>query len=458
MLNTVHRKMYLVNISSKIVVGIYLLTVICLLLVSCTQKTLFKKLSSDDTGIKFNNAIVENDSINPINVEYTYNGGGVAVGDFNKDGLPDLYFTASVSSNKLYLNKGNLRFEDVTDSAGVSGRGEWSNAATVIDINNDGYEDIYVCTTIKSDPQQRRNLLYINEGKQTDGVPRFKEMASEYGLADTSYAVHAAFLDYDNDGDLDMYLVTTKIAKRASTSFIIRDTSKMDIDKLYRNDWNAQLNHPVFTDVSKEAGINLHGFGLGIAVTDINKDGWKDIYVTNDFFGSDHFYINNKNGTFTDSIKEYFKHISQNAMGCDIADINNDGLEDVITLDMDPEDNFRKKTNLSNGNYYIYQRMLNDSLELQYVRNTLQLNQGNYYNPIDKTTRPVFAEIGFYAGIEATDWSWSPSVADFNNDGLRDIIITNGYAKDIIKVACHGFVTAINGEKESLRKIVALVV
>ena len=408
-----------------------LVAALCLLLVSCNHKTLFKKLSADETGITFNNAIKENDSLNPLDLEFIYNGGGVAVGDFNKDGLPDLYFTASTTSNKLYLNKGNLKFEDVTGKAGVSGEGEWSNAASVVDINNDGYEDIYVCTTIKSDPQQRRNLLYINQGKQTDGIPRFKEMAAEYGLADTSFSVHAAFLDYDGDGDLDMYLVTTKLAKRGSTNFGQRDTSSEDYDHLYRNDWNAALKHPVFTDVSKAAGIHEHGYGLGIAIADINKDGWKDIFVTNDFFSSDHLYINNKNGTFTNEVKDYFKHTARNAMGNTIADINNDGLEDVFTVDMNPEDNYRKKKNMSGYNYYEYQRMLYDSIELQYVRNTMQLNMGPRVTGNDSIGAPVFGDISFMTGTSETDWSWNPSIADFDNDGNNDLIITNGYPRDV---------------------------
>ena len=353
------------------------------------------------------------------------------MGDFNKDGLPDLYFTASTTGNKLYINKGNLKFEDVTATAAVSGEGMWSNAASVIDINGDGYEDIYVCTTIKSDPKQRRNLLYINQGKQSDNIPRFKEMAAEYGLADTSYSVHAAFLDYDNDGDLDMYLVTTKLAKRSSASFAIKDTSTADMDKLFRNDWNAQLGHPVFTDVSKQAGIADHGFGLGIAVTDINRDGWKDIYVTNDFFGSDHLYINNKNGTFSEHVRDYFKHTSRNAMGNDVADINNDGLADIFTVDMNPESNYRKKKNMGGNNYYEYQSMLFENVMLQYVRNTMQLNMGPRINSNDSVGAPVFSDISFYTGTAETDWSWNPSVDDFDNDGNRDLIITNGYPRDV---------------------------
>ena len=418
-----------------------LLLALCAFFVACNNNTLFKKLSSSQTGITFSNAVTENDSINPLDLEFLYNGGGVAVGDFNNDGLPDLYFTASTTSNKLYLNRGNLKFEDITGKAGVTGDGAWSNGASVIDINNDGYEDIYVCNTIKQAPQQRRNFLYINQGKQADNIPRFKEMAAEYGLADTSYSVQAAFLDYDNDGDLDMYLVTTKLARRSAASFAPKDTSSADMDKLFRNDWNAQLNHPVFTDVSKAAGIAQHGSGLGIAITDINRDGWKDIYVTNDFFGSDHLYINNKNGTFTDEVRDYFKHTSRNAMGNDIADINNDGLADLVSVDMNPEDNYRKKKNMDGNNYYQYQSMLFENTMLQYVRNTMQLNMGPRVGSNDSVGPPVFSDISFYTGTAETDWSWNPSIADFDNDGARDLIITNGYPRDVTD---HDFISFRN--------------
>ncbi len=279
--------------------------------------------------------------------------------------------------------------------------------------------------------QQRRNLLYINNGKQADNIPRFTEMAEDYGLADTSYSVHAAFFDYDNDGDLDMYLLTTKLAKRSSASFSQVDRSDADMDKLFRNDGNAGLNHPHFTDVSAEAGIRHHGFGLGVAIADINKDGWKDIYVTNDFFGSDHMYINNKNGTFSEEVRNYFKHTARNAMGNDIADINNDGLADIISVDMNPEDNYRKKKNMSGNNYYEYQSMLYENLMLQYVRNTLQLNMGPRVNGNDSIGQPIFSDVSFYTGTAETDWSWNPSIADFDNDGNRDIIITNGYPRDV---------------------------
>ncbi|MEO6548760.1 MAG: VCBS repeat-containing protein [Ferruginibacter sp.] len=397
------------------------------------QSTLFKIHASSETGINFNNQVTENDSINPINMEFLYNGGGVAVGDFNNDGLPDLYFTASTSSNKMYLNKGNFKFQDITEKAGVNGDGRWCNAASVVDINNDGLADIYVCASIKKQGNLRRNLFYVNQGVNKDGIPTFKEMAQPYGLGDTSLSVHAAFFDYDNDGDLDIYLVTTKLTQRDATQFVdkVGDTTHKDYDKLFRNDWNDSLKHPVFTDVSVAAGIRHSGYGLGINIADIDNDGWKDIYVTNDFYGSDLLYMNNRNGTFTEKVRSVLKHTSQNAMGNDIADINNDGLADIIAVDMNPEDNFRKKKNMSGNNYFIYQNMMNGFYMLQYVRNTLQLNQGRVLNANDSIGDPVFSDISFLAGVAETDWSWNPSLADFDNDGNRDIIITNGYPKDV---------------------------
>ncbi len=416
---------------------------------SCHPKPpLFNKIAASASGIHFNNTIIENDSINPIDLDFLYNGGGVAMGDFNNDGLPDLYFTASTVSNKLYLNKGGLSFTDITATAKVSGEGSWCNAASVADINNDGWQDIYVCTSIKSNPEQRKNLLYMNQGLNREGVPVFKEMAAAYGLADTSYSVHAAFFDYDNDGDLDMYLLTTRLAKSESVIFSSNKTENntADVDKLYRNDWNDTLQHPVFTDVSKQAGITDVGFGLGVAIADINRDGWKDIYISNDFFGSDQLYINNKNGSFTNEIRAYCKHTSQNAMGNDIADINNDGLADIISVDMNPEDNYRKKTNMSSNNYFIYQNMLYEKLELQYVRNTLQLNSGPVPGSNDSVQHPVFSDIAFYTGTAETDWSWSPLLADVDNDGNRDILITNGYPRDVTD---HDF-TAFRGKARNL--------
>jgi hypothetical protein len=244
---------------------------------SCNQSnTLFKKLTSARTGITFNNRIIEDDTLNPIDLEFLYNGNGVVSGDFNNDGLTDLYFTASRVSNKLYLNKGDFKFRDVTEEAHVDGETRWCNAGSAVDINNDGLLDIYVCASIVKNPSLRTNLFYINQGINKNGVPVFKEMAQEYNLADTGYSVHAAFFDYDNDGDLDMYLLQTKLANRQTSRFSdnFGDTSKTDVDKLFRNDWSDSLKHPVFTDVSKQANVVETGFGLGVNITDFNNDGW----------------------------------------------------------------------------------------------------------------------------------------------------------------------------------------
>lgn len=408
--------------------------IICFFTFSCKESaSLFKKLSAGHTSVTFNNVITESDSINPLDMEYLYNGGGVAVGDFNNDGKPDLYFTASQVENKLYLNEGDFKFKDVTSTANVKGNGRWCNSASVVDINNDGQLDIYVCTTVKKNTGERANLFFINQGNNDEGIPVFKEMAKELNLADTGFSVHAAFFDYDRDGDLDVYLATTGLAQRNATRF---DGNANDLrqnlsDKLYRNEGSDSLGHPFFSDVSEEAGIKDVGYALGIAVSDVNNDGWKDIYITNDFYSSDLLYINNGNGTFTDKAGICFKHTSQNAMGNDIADINNDGLQDIIAVDMNPEDNFRKKKNMNGANYFVYQSMLRGDYVLQYVRNTLQLNNGLIQKDSGNVSLPSFSDISFYAGIAETDWSWNPSLADFDNDGFKDLIITNGYPKDV---------------------------
>lgn len=424
----------IVMTGKQVVRKLYVAVIGIFCLISCSKsKSLFQRIKSSSSGIFFQNLIVENDSVNPIDLEFLYNGGGVAVGDFNNDGLPDLYFTASTVSNKLYINKGNLKFKDVTNESGTTGEHMWCSSATVVDINNDGLEDIYVCTSIKKDSLMRRNLLYINKGVAPGkDYPTFQESAKEYRLADTSYSVVAAFADFDNDEDLDMFLVTTKLTERSTANIRInKDSSRTDIDKLYINEWDGTLNHPVFKEVNKQANINAHGFGLGVAVADINLDGWKDIYVTNDFFGSDNLYINNKNGTFDEKINTYLKHTSENSMGVDIGDINNDGLADILSVDMNPEDNYRKKKNMNSGNYYVFQSMINEKIALQYVRNTLQLNMGPRINSNDSVGDPVFGDISFYTNVAETDWSWNPSIADFDNDGNRDIIITNGYPRDV---------------------------
>ena len=378
--------------------------------------------------------IDDNDSLNVLDVENIYNGGGVGIADFNNDGLQDIYFTGNTVSNKLYLNKGDLKFEDITDAAGVGGEGRWSRGVSVVDINNDGLQDIYVCATILADSVKRENLLYINKGTNEKGIPVFTNMAAAYRLNDPSHSTMAAFFDYDNDGDLDMYLLINEINKNEFPNKfrpVFKNSENPNTDKLFRNDWNESLKHPVFTDVSKQAGITIEGYGHGVTICDINKDGWKDIYVTNDFMPENILYINNQNGTFSNREQDYFKHTSSNAMGQDVIDINNDGLADVIELDMSPEDNYRKKMMLSPITYRKFQLSDLYGLQYQYVRNTLQINQGPHVLENDSIGHPVFSDIGFLAGIAETDWSWTPLVADFDNDSYRDMIITNGFPKDV---------------------------
>ena len=402
---------------------------------ACGKRTAFQLISGDKSGIHFNNTIAESDSINPIDMVNMYNGGGVGIGDFNGDGLPDIYFTGNMVSNKLYLNKGNFVFEDITDAAGVGGQGEWCRGVSVVDINNDGLPDIYLSENIYTDPRKRTNLLYVNQGVDAKGVPHFKEMAAEYGLADTLYSTMAYFFDYDNDGDLDMYLAVNNIPRKYPGIAVFRpiasDGSGFSTGHLFKNVWSDSLKHPVFVDVSKEAGITIEGFGHAATIADINHDGWKDIYVTNDFIGPDILYINNHDGTFTDRSKEYFKHTSATSMGQDIEDINNDGLPDLYELDMNPPGNYRKKIFLANNSYQTYELSDQFGYQYQYVRNCLQLNQGPRVNGMDSIGAPVFSEISMYSGVAETDWSWTPMLADFDNDGFRDMIVTGGYPKDI---------------------------
>lgn len=377
---------------------------------------------------------MENDSLNPLSKVNVYNGGGVGVGDFNNDGLQDIYFAGNMVSNKLYLNKGDMKFEDVTAEAGVGGKGGWGRGIAVVDINNDGRPDIYVCNTLLNDPAKRMNLLYVNQGPDKNGIPHFKEMAKEYGLDINVHATMASFFDYDNDGDLDMYLTINEVAAKDNTSVFrktVRDATAHSTGRLYRNDWDPVLKHGVFHDVSKQAGITIEGYGHAASTVDINKDGWKDIYVTNDFYTSNILYINNHDGTFTDRSKEYFKHTSLSAMGQDVEDINNDGLADVVELDMNPPDNYRKKMFMSPNNYQQLQNFDLMGYQYQYTRNTLQLNQGPRVGQNDSVGAPAFSEISFMAGISQTDWSWGPLVTDFDNDGYRDLIITTGYPRDV---------------------------
>lgn len=396
----------------------------------CEKKspTLFELVSEKKSGITFKNVITESDSLNILTYEYIYNGGGVAIADFDNDGLEDIYFTGNMVNNALYRNKGEMKFEDITSSAGVSAEGLWCSGVNIVDINLDGKKDIYVTVTKNPDSEKRKNLLYINE--TVGDKISFSEKASEYGVADTSFSMNSIFFDYDNDGDLDLLVINNKLLERNDVSTYKRELHAKEsgrVDKLFRNDFDNKKGHAFFTDVSEQAGIVYEGFSLGVNICDINNDGWKDIYITNDFISNDLLYINNQDGTFSNKLSEYIKHTSFSAMGNDISDINNDGKPDIIALDMLPESNYRKKTMVAPNNYTNYINNLTFGYTHQHVRNTLQINMG--VDPYKK--HPVFSEIAMLSGIEATDWSWAPLIADFDLDGYRDIIITNGFPKDI---------------------------
>jgi hypothetical protein len=413
-----------------------LFIILSLAFVACDQKqTLFKKVSSSHSGIEFNNQIVENDSINPLDVVNIYNGGGVGIGDFNNDGLQDIYLTGNMVPSKLYLNKGDFHFEDITAKAGVDGMGRWARGVSIVDINNDGLADIYICNTIYKDSLRRRNILYVNQGADKEGIPHFKDMAAAYGLDIHVQSTMASFFDYDNDGDLDMYLTVNEASYGYNTAVFAKrnETSNAGPNRgrLFRNDMDPALKHGVFHDVSDSAGMTYNGYGHAATICDINNDGWKDIYVSDDFLSNNILYINNHDGTFSNRVKEYFKHTSFNSMGQDVVDINNDGLPDVIELDMNPPDNYRKKMMMATSNYLTYQNFENYGYQFQYVRNVLALNQGPGVGDNDTIGAPVFSDIAFMSGISQTDWSWTPLVTDFDNDGYRDLVITNGFPKDV---------------------------
>src|ERR1700730_11601752 len=387
------------------------------LLFSCRNdsKTVFTLLDNNKTGIHFNNINVENEQINILTYEYLYNGGGVAIGDINNDGLKDIYFTSNNLQNKLYLNKGNMQFEDITEKSGTGCEKGWKTGGTMADVNGDGFLDIYVCKSADANPENRRNILLINNGNST-----FTDKAKEYGLDDAGYSTQAAFFDYDNDGDLDMFLLNHSLIEVSNTIGIdpvIRNARNQNYsDKLFRNDGGK------FTDVSAEAGIKggMANYGLGIVISDFNNDGWQDVYVTNDYAENDHLYINNRNGTFSDSVYTSLDHLSNFSMGADIADINADGLQDICTLDMLPEDNKRQKLLYGPNEYDKFNLFVKSGLHYQYMRNMLHLNDGN----------GRFSEIGQLAGVSNTDWSWAPLIADFDNDGYPDLFVSNGYKRD----------------------------
>lgn len=396
-------------------IGYVLLSFLWLILSFCSsdQPQVFKRMPSSRTGISFNNHIVEDDQYNVQQYMNIYTGAGVAVGDINNDGLTDLYFSGNMVSGQLYLNGGNLEFEDITKISGLENH-SWGTGAVMVDIDQDGWMDIYVCVSGGAPEEERRNLLYINNGDNT-----FNERARAYNIDDTRQTMHASFLDFDKDGDLDLFLLINQAAYEHQVNVIrIKDINDETIsaDVLYRNNGDG-----TFTDVSAQAGIVVDGYGLGVAISDINQDGWPDIYISNDFIGSDVLYINNMDGTFSDQAANYFKHTSYAGMGNDIADFNNDGLVDIIVLDMRPEDNLRQKLIITSRSYDQFQRLLTSGYQPQYSRNTLQLNRG--YGR--------FSEIGFLSGISSTDWSWSALLADYDNDGDRDLFVTNGFLRDL---------------------------
>ena len=398
---------------------------------------LFTLLPAEKTKIDFANTLTEGLNTNVLMYEYFYNGGGVAVGDLNGDGLDDIYFTGNMVSNKLYLNKGNMLFEDITSAANVAGReSPWKTGVTMADVNGDGLLDIYVCYSGTVSPDKLKNQLFINKGPNASGIPQFEEKAEQYGLAHSSTSTQAAFFDYDRDGDLDMFLLNHNpkalpILDESSTAEFLKKEDSSAGARLFRNNM-AGNSEPVFEDVTIKAGIHSSAlsYGLGIGVSDINLDGWPDLYVSNDYSVPDFLYINNKNGTFTNVIKEGIGHTSHSSMGNEIADFNNDGFPDIFTLDMLPEDNRRQKLLVGLDNYELFDFNVKMGFHHQYMRNMLQLNEGVTGGSIGKSVTPMFSEIGQLSGVSNTDWSWAPLFADYDNDGWKDLFITNGYLRD----------------------------
>ncbi len=417
------------------------------------QMKLFTKMDSDYTGIDFLNSVENQKNFNIFKYRNFYNGGGVAIGDINNDGLPDIYMSANMLSNRLYLNKGDFKFEDITEKAGVGGNKPWSTGVLMVDINADGLLDIYVSNAGNLEGDNHDNDLYINNGDLT-----FTEMANEYNLAKTGFSTHAAFFDYDKDGDLDAYILNNSNIPVSSLGYAAhrqvraRDWDVPDIfkgvgDLLMRND------DGVFTDVSDESGIygSLIGFGLGVYVTDINRDNYPDIYVSNDFYERDYLYINNQDGTFTEDIKNWVSHLCLSAMGVDMADINNDGLTDIFITDMLPEHDQRIKSVMEFESYNTFKLKQSKDFYQQYIQNTLQINNGN----------GSFTEVAYYSGIAKTDWSWAGLMFDMDNDLYKDLYITNGIPHDLTDIDFVDFFAndviqkmALTGQKEEIGNII----
>lgn len=379
------------------------------------SQPLFTLLPAQKTGVSFQNILQETSTQNVLTYEYFYNGGGVAVGDLNNDKLPDIVFTSNADQPTVYFNSGNFKFEDVSKKSKIRATG-WKTGVTMADVNADGWLDVYISRSGNIEESERRNLLYINQKNVT-----FKERAADYGIDDKGYSTHAAFFDYDHDGDLDLYVLNHPVKRftRFDVAYMKAARDSLAGDRLYRN------NGKNFTDVSVQAGIsgNPISFGLGIAVADFNADGWDDMYVSNDYDEDDYLYINQKNGTFKEASNEFLGHTSKFSMGSDVADINNDGISDFLTLDMLPEDNKRQKLLKGPDNYDFFQMLLRNGYSYQYMRNMLHLGTKN-------NNRIGFSEIGQMAGISNTDWSWSALFGDYDLDGWQDLFITNGYMHD----------------------------
>ena len=414
-----------------------ILTLITVLLVSCKndteeksvdtppqKETLFTLMSSEETGVDFINEVKNQKNFNIFKYRNFYNGGGVAIGDINNDGLPDIYLTANMKPNKLYLNKGNFEFEDISASAGVEGNKPWSTGVNMVDINADGLLDIYVSNAGNMEGDNHNNDLYINNGDLT-----FTERAAEYNLAETGFSTHASFFDYDLDGDLDAYILNNSNIPVSSLGYAeqrnVRAQDWEGVPKIFRGvgDMLLRNDNGKFVDVSEEANIygSLIGFGLGVMVQDFNNDQYPDIYVSNDFYERDYLYINQQDGTFKEEIENWTSHLCLSAMGVDMADINNDGHSDIFITDMLPESNKRVKSVMEFEGHNVFKLKQSKDFYQQYIQNTLQLNNGN----------GTFSEIAHFSGLEATDWSWAGLIFDMDNDGMRDIFVTNGINHDL---------------------------
>ncbi len=418
------------------------------------EATLFTLLKPTETGVDFVNKVENQKNFNIFKYRNFYNGGGVAIGDINNDGLSDIYLTGNMEPNKLYLNKGDFKFEDISEKAGVSGNKPWSTGVVMVDVNADGLLDIYVSNAGNLEGNNHDNDLYINNGDLT-----FTEKASEYNLAKTGFSTHASFFDYDKDGDLDAYILNNSNIPVSSLGYAeqreVRAQDWEGVPHIFRGVGDMLLRNDdgKFVDVSEDAGIygSLIGFGLGVLVTDINNDRYPDIYVSNDFYERDYLYINQKDGTFTEEIKNYTSHLSLSAMGIDIADINNDGHNDIFITDMLPEPDERVKSVMEFEGYNVFDLKREKDFYQQYIQNTLQLNNGN----------GTFSEIAYYSGVHATDWSWAGLMFDMDNDGLKDIFVTNGINHDLTDLDFVDFFAneiiqkmALTGRKESIDSII----